>query len=204
MKILCVGRNYARHAAEMGGPSPSAPVWFWKPESAIVGEGDAVVLPAGVGEVHHEVELAVRIGKPARRVAGPDGLSHVDAFTVAVDVTARDLQAEAKAKGEPWARSKGFDTFLPLGTWQPSAGVDLQHLGLRLSLDADVRQQGSTSDMTWGVGALVAKASLWTTLKPGDVLLTGTPEGVGPLRNGQAMLAEIPGRVRLQNPIVAE
>lgn len=197
-----MGKNYARHVREMGGAAPEAPIWFWKPDSSVAGDGEAVVLPPGVGAVHHEVELAVRVGRPARRVAAADALRHLDGVTVAVDVTARDLQTAAKQAGNPWAQSKGYDTFCPLGAWQPPER-DLQALRLRLSLDGRVRQDGLTADMAWSVAELVAGASAWTTLRPGDVLLTGTPEGVGPLAPGQEMVAELVGVARLRNPIVA-
>jgi 2-keto-4-pentenoate hydratase/2-oxohepta-3-ene-1,7-dioic acid hydratase in catechol pathway len=202
VKVLCVGRNYARHVREMGAPPAEAPLWFLKPDSSVVGDGEAVVLPPGVGEVHHEVELAVRIGRAARRVAAGEALRHLDGMTVAVDVTARDLQAAAKKAGTPWTQAKGFDTFCPLGAWHP-VDRDLQALRLRLALDGQVRQEGSTADMTWGVADLVARASQWITLRPGDVLLTGTPEGVGPLQPGQEMVAELVGVARLRNPVVA-
>lgn len=197
-----MGRNYARHAREMGQAPAEAPIWFWKPDSSVVGDGDAVVVPPGIGEVHHEVELAVRVGRTARRVAAQDALRHLDAVTVAVDVTARDLQAAAKKAGNPWAQAKGHDTFCPLGAWHP-IDRDLQDLRLRLALDGQERQRGSTADMTWGVPDLLARATAWTTLNPGDVLLTGTPEGVGPIRPGQEMVAELVGVARLRNPVVA-
>jgi 2-keto-4-pentenoate hydratase/2-oxohepta-3-ene-1,7-dioic acid hydratase in catechol pathway len=210
MKILCVGRNYARHVREMGVPPAREPVWFWKPETSIVGDGDAIELPAGIGEVHHEVELAVRLGRQARRITARDALRHLDGVTVALDVTARDLQAAAKEAGTPWAQAKGFDTFCPLGAWQPlgrdhdhNGDRDLQDLHLRLAVDGQVRQQAPTSEMTWTVADLVARASQWTTLRPGDVLLTGTPEGVGPLRAGETVTSELVGLVRLRNRVVA-
>jgi 2-keto-4-pentenoate hydratase/2-oxohepta-3-ene-1,7-dioic acid hydratase in catechol pathway len=202
VKVLCVGRNYARHVREMGVAPAEAPLWFWKPDSSVVGDGEAVVLPPGVGAVHHEVELAVRVGKEARRIDAGQAPRHLDALTVAVDVTARDLQAAAKQAGQPWSQSKGYDTFCPLGAWHP-IDRDLQALRLRLALDGEVRQEGSTADMSWGVAELLARASQWTTLRPGDVLLTGTPEGVGPLRPGQSMVAEVVGVARLRNPVVA-
>jgi len=202
VKILCVGRNYAAHAKEMGGTGKEEPVWFWKPESAIVGDGEPVVVPAGVGAVHHEVELAVRVGKAARRVAPAQAVRHLDAATVAVDVTARDLQQAAKKAGNPWAQSKGYDTFLPLGAWQPLP-ADLQAVRLRLAVNGQARQDGSTSAMVWDVGRLVAAASAWTTLVPGDILLTGTPEGVGPIVPGDAMEAEAVGLARVRSPVVA-
>jgi 2-keto-4-pentenoate hydratase/2-oxohepta-3-ene-1,7-dioic acid hydratase in catechol pathway len=177
----------------MGSPTPAAPIWFWKPQSAIIGEGQAIRIPAGIGAVHHEVELAIRIGK--------DGLPH--AFTVAIDVTARDLQQAAKEAGRPWAQAKGYDTFLPLGPWCDATGIDLQALELRLGVDDEVRQHGSTSDMTWPVATLLAMAAQWTTFFPGDVLLTGTPEGVGPIVPGQRVCAEIIGHCTLSVPVVA-
>lgn len=203
MKVLCVGRNYVRHVKELGGQGSERPVWFWKPDTAVVGDGDPVVVPAGIGSVHHEVELAVRIAKELRRVDAATALRHVDALTVAVDVTARDLQDEAKKAGAPWDQAKGYDSFLPLGPWQPLAGRDLQGLRLRLAVNGQVRQDGRTADMTWPVAELLARASRWTTLRPGDVLLTGTPEGVGPIVPGDRMEAEVVGVARVGNPVVA-
>jgi acylpyruvate hydrolase len=203
LKVLCVGRNYARHAREMGNPAPTQPVWFWKPDTAVVLDGDPVVVPPGIGEVHHEVELAVRVAKGLRRASASEALRHVDGVTVAVDVTARDLQDAAKKVGAPWDQAKGYDTFLPLGPWHPiHPGLDLQDIRLRLSVNGKVRQDGTTRDMTWPVAELLARASEWTTLAPGDVLLTGTPEGVGPIAPGDRMEAEAVGVARLRNPII--
>lgn len=196
-----MGRNYARHVKELGGTGSEQPVWFWKPESAIVQDGEPVRVPGGIGSVHHEVELAVRLGKTVRRAKATETLRHLDGVTVAVDVTARDLQAEAKKVGGPWDQAKGYDSFLPLGPWQPVAGRDLQGIGLRLTVNGQVRQHGSTADMTWPVAELLARASQWTTLAPGDVLLTGTPEGVGPIMPGDRMEAEAVGVARVRNPV---
>lgn len=203
MKILCVGRNYVRHVKELGGHGSERPVWFWKPDTAIVHDGEPVVVPAGIGAVHHEVELAVRVGKPLRKATAAETLRHLDALTVAVDVTARDLQDEAKKAGAPWDQAKGFDTFLPLGPWQDLAGRDLQALHLRLAVNGHTRQDGRTADMTWTAADLLARASQWTTLRAGDVLLTGTPEGVGPIVPGDRMEAEVVGVAKVRNPVVA-
>ena len=202
MKVLCVGRNYAKHVRELGGGS-AQPVWFWKPDSAIVHDGDAVHIPSGIGSVHHEVELAVRIAKTLRRAAAGETLRRLDGVTVAVDVTARDLQAEAKKVGGPWDQAKGYDSFLPLGPWVDVAGRDLQAVRLRLAVNGQVRQDGSTGEMTWPVAELLAQASQWTTLNPGDVVLTGTPEGVGPIVPGDQMEAEAVGVAKVRNPVVA-
>jgi 2-keto-4-pentenoate hydratase/2-oxohepta-3-ene-1,7-dioic acid hydratase in catechol pathway len=202
LKVLCVGRNYAKHVKELGGGS-EVPVWFWKPESAVVQDGEPVEVPAGIGSVHHEVELAVRVGRTLRRAQAADALGRIDGVTVAVDVTARDLQAEAKKVGGPWDQAKGYDSFLPLGPWADVAGRDLQAIRLRLTVNGKARQDGSTRDMTWPVAELLARASQWTTLKAGDVLLTGTPHGVGPIVPGDRMEAEAIGVARLRNPVVA-
>lgn len=201
MKVLCVGRNYAKHVRELGGASLE-PVWFLKPDSAIVQDGDAVRIPPGIGAIHHEVELAVRIGKALRRSTPADALRCLDGATVAVDVTARDLQNEAKKVGGPWDQAKGYDSFLPLGPWQAASGLDLQDVRLRLTVNGQLRQDGNTRDMTWPVAELLARASQWTTLQPGDVLLTGTPEGVGPIVAGDRMEAEAVGIARVRNPVL--
>lgn len=201
VKVLCVGQNYARHVRELGGATPTSPVWFWKPDSAIVHDGQPIELPPAIGAVHHEVELAVRIGRAVRRIDAATALRHLDAATVANDVTARDLQAAAKKEGRPWAQAKGYDTFLPLGPWAPLP-ADLQALRLALRVDGLVRQDGTTHDMTWSVAELVALASRWTTLNAGDILLTGTPDGVGPLAPGNVVEAEVVGVARTRNPVV--
>lgn len=194
MKVLCVGQNYAKHVAEVPGtPTAERPTWFWKPDTAIVHEGDAIRLPTDIGAIHHEVELAVRMGA--------DGVP--DAFTVAIDITARDMQNEDKQAGRPWQQAKGYDTFLPLGPWIPANGVDLQGLNLRLAVNGDVRQDGSTADMTWPVAALLAEAAKWTTLHAGDVMLTGTPHGVSALQVGDHVVAEVAGHVSAQWDVAA-
>lgn len=202
--MLCVGRNYAKHVRELGGKGGEQPVWFWKPDSAIVRDGESVHVPDGIGSVHHEVELAVRIARTLRRAAPETTLRHLDGVTVAVDVTARDLQAEAKKVGGPWDQAKGYDSFLPLGAWTELAGRDLQDLRLRLSVNGETRQDGHTKDMTWTVSELLSQASRWTTLNPGDVVLTGTPEGVGPIVPGDRMEAEAVGVAKVRNPIVRD
>lgn len=186
MTILCVGKNYAKHADEMGDGRPMEPIWFLKPESAIA--SNWVEIPDGIGEVHHEVELALKIGRDP---------FEINAFTVALDMTARDLQAKAKAEGKPWTQSKGYDTFLPLGEWITPRGVDLQNLRLRCWVDDELRQDGTTADMTWSIPELLRQAAKWIHMQPGDILLTGTPEGVGPVKPGQTIRAEIQHHVEL-------
>jgi 2-keto-4-pentenoate hydratase/2-oxohepta-3-ene-1,7-dioic acid hydratase in catechol pathway len=199
-KVLCVGKNYADHAAEMGGEVPPEPLIFSKPATAVIGPGAAIRLPALSEEVHHEAELAVVIGRLTRNVAAGDALEHVLGYTCANDVTARDLQ---RRDGQ-WTRAKGFDTFCPLGPWietelDPAGGVDVV-----CRVNGEVRQSGSTSDLHHGVAELVAHCAAFATLLPGDVLLTGTPAGVGPLADGDVVEVEIGGIGTLSNPVLAD
>lgn len=189
MKVLCVGQNYAKHVAEVPGtPSAERPTWFWKPDSAIVHEGSPIRLPTNIGSIHHEVELALHIGPQGRP----------DAFTVAIDITAREMQNADKQAGRPWQQAKGYDTFLPLGPWVPIGDTDVQNLQLRLTVNNEVRQDGSTADMTWPVDALLEHAATWTTLNEDDVLLTGTPHGVSALDVGDHVVAEVVGHVKAE------
>ncbi|MGL5864300.1 MAG: fumarylacetoacetate hydrolase family protein [Dermatophilaceae bacterium] len=196
-KVVGVGRNYADHAAEMSGEVPAEPLLFLVPNTAVVGPGDPVVIPPQSTEVHYEGELAVVIGRLCKNVAPDDVSSVIFGYTVANDVTARDLQ---RTDGQ-WARAKGFDTFCPLGPW---VETDLDPGALRLTtrLDGEVVQDGSTADMVRGVAALVAHVSAAFTLLPGDVILTGTPAGVGPVTAGQRVEVEVEGIGVLSNPFV--
>ncbi|MDP9406007.1 MAG: fumarylacetoacetate hydrolase family protein [Actinomycetota bacterium] len=198
-KILGVGRNYADHAAEMGGEVPPEPLVFSKPATAVIGPGEAIRLPALSREVHHEAELAVVVGRLTRRVAVQDALDAVLGYTCANDVTARDLQA---SDGQ-WTRAKGFDTFCPLGPWIDTA-VEPGGLSVRCTVNGELRQDGTTADLVYDVAQLVAYCAAFTTLLPGDVLLTGTPAGVGPIVDGDAVTVAIDGIGELHNPAVAE
>ncbi len=197
-KILCVGRNYAAHAAELGNQVPKYPLWFMKPPSALIGPGESVVLPPESQRVEHEAELAVVIGERARHVPAERALEHVFGYAIACDVTARDLQ---KTDGQ-WTRAKGFDTFCPVG---PAivTGIDPRALGVRLSVNGELRQNGNTSQMVFSIATLIAEASRVMTLEPGDLLLTGTPEGVGPLTHGDRVKIEIDGLSALEFGVTA-
>jgi len=196
-KVIGIGRNYADHAAEMGGAVPDEPLMFLVPNTAVVGPDDPVVLPQQSTEVHYEGELAVVIGRMSKDLEPEDALGVVFGYTCANDVTARDLQ---RSDGQ-WARAKGFDTFCPLGPW---VETDLDPGALRVvtRLDGKVVQDGTTTDMLHGVAALVSHASKAFTLLPGDVILTGTPAGVGPMEAGQRVEVEIEGIGVLANPVV--
>ena len=193
-KLLCIGKNYARHAAEMKSAVPDEPVVFLKPATALIGHGGAVVLPAMSREVHHEVELVAVVGRGGTDIPEADALAHVAAYAVGLDMTARDLQWKAKQKGHPWSVAKGFDTFAPLGDLAPAEAVpDPQALDLRLTVNGAVRQASHTSDMVFSVATLIAYCSRIFTLEPGDLLYTGTPEGVGPVEDGDVLEATATG-----------
>lgn len=191
-KLLCIGRNYARHAAEMGAQTPSEPMVFLKPSTAVVRSGGAVVIPSMSRDVHHEVELVAVIGRRGKHIPEDEALSFVAGYAAGLDMTARDLQAHAKQHRAPWTVSKGFDTFAPLGDVLPaSAAGDPQALDVELRINGDVRQSGRTSDMIFTVAELVAWCSRIFTLEPGDLIYTGTPEGVGPVHDGDRLTASI-------------
>lgn len=193
-KLLCIGRNYAKHAAEMKAEVPEEPVVFIKPSTALVGTGGTIVLPARTQEVHHEVELVAIIGRGGKHIPEQKALDHVAAYAVGLDMTARDLQDIAKKKGLPWTIAKGFDTFAPLGPLMPASDVDdPQNLVLHLRINGELRQEGHTRDMLFPVARLIAYCSSIFTLMPGDLLYTGTPDGVGPVQPGDKLEATIDG-----------
>ncbi len=200
-KILCVGRNYVHHILEMGGKPELPLVLFSKPPTAIVHDGATVRVPRGLGAVHHEVELVAVIGEHGRRISEGQALDHVLGYAVGVDLTLRDLQLQARKRGEPWLLAKGFDGAAPLSTVAPREEVG-DGSGLRITLDVGGarRQEGSTSEMVHGVKALVAYASRLITLDRGDLLFTGTPAGVGPVAPGDLLVAAIEkvGTVRVR------
>ena len=204
-KILAVGRNYARHNVEMGHERPVPPVLFLKPPTALVHDGGVVRLPEGMGAIHHEVELVVVIGTPGRAIVEERALEHVLGYAVGLDLTLRDLQNAAKAKGEPWDVSKGFDGAAPVSAIVPREEAG-DATGLMLSLDVNGarRQEGSTSQMNVGVAGLVALASRWITLERGDLLFTGTPAGVGPVVAGDVLDAKLSDLVSLRVTAAAD
>jgi uncharacterized protein (TIGR00369 family) len=191
-KILAVGRNYAEHNAEMGQGPATPPVLFLKPPSALVQDGGKIRLPEGLGQVHHEVEMVVVIGRRGRAIPEAAALDHVLGYAVGLDLTLRDLQNEAKKAGAPWDLAKGFDGAAPVSHVVPreSAG-DVGRLTLTLDVNGDRRQEGSTADMLHKVPALIALASRWITLERGDLLFTGTPAGVGPVVSGDRLAARL-------------
>jgi 2-keto-4-pentenoate hydratase/2-oxohepta-3-ene-1,7-dioic acid hydratase in catechol pathway len=198
-KVVAVGRNYADHAREMGGDSPAEPVLFLKPSTAVVGHGDQIAYPVKLTQrVDYEGELAVIIGRLCREVPAAQASEVIFGYTCANDVTARDLQA----RDGQWTRAKGFDTFCPLGPWIET-DADPADLELTTVVNGEVRQQARTSQMLYDVPALVEYISTVMTLLPGDVLLTGTPAGVGPLEDGDEVSVTIENIGSLRNTVVS-
>jgi 2-keto-4-pentenoate hydratase/2-oxohepta-3-ene-1,7-dioic acid hydratase in catechol pathway len=195
-KVVAVGKNYRDHAAEMGGEAPAEPLLFLKPNTAVIGPGDAIVLPPESAQVEFEGELAVVIGRIARRVSEADAASVVFGYTIANDVTARDLQ---RSDGQ-WTRAKGFDTFCPLGPVIDTE-LDLERGTIETSVNGERRQEGRLADMVHSIPAIVAYASNVFTLLPGDVILTGTPAGVGPIVAGDTVEVSVSGLGTLANPV---
>lgn len=193
-KILCIGRNYALHAKEMGSKVPTEPVVFLKPPSALIGTGEEVVLPPQTSDVHHEVELVAVIGIGGSWIDEARALRHVAGYAVGLDLTARDLQARAKEGGLPWSVAKGFDTFAPLGPVSAAdPSLDPQDLEIRLTINGAVRQEGHTGNMIFSIARLVSFCSRIFSLEAGDLLYTGTPEGVGPILDGDVLEASATG-----------
>ncbi|GAB3971789.1 fumarylacetoacetate hydrolase family protein [Plantactinospora veratri] len=200
-KVVCVGRNYSEHAAELGNEVPAEPLLFLKPSTSVIGPRDAIRLPAQSKQVEHEAELAVVIGPPgARRADRAAAAQAIFGYTCANDVTARDLQ---RSDGQ-WTRAKGFDSFCPLGPWI-STGIDVSDVEVRCEVGADemeVRQLGRTRDMVFDAATLVSYISHVMTLLPGDVVLTGTPAGVSPIVDGDTVTVRVGGIGELSNPVV--
>jgi 2-keto-4-pentenoate hydratase/2-oxohepta-3-ene-1,7-dioic acid hydratase in catechol pathway len=204
-KIVALGRNYADHARELGNEVAPDPPIFFKPPSSVVGPGEAIVLPPESREVHYEAELAVVIARRGVRVPARHALEIVGGYTALNDVTARDLQREDVERRRPFDRAKSFDTFCPLGpvVATPRAVPDPDRLRVTLRLNGEVRQDASTSEMILSVARVVEYVSRYMSLEPGDVIATGTPAGVGPLRPGDVVEVEVEGVGVLRNPVVA-
>lgn len=193
-KVVAVGKNYRDHAAEMGGEAPTEPLLFLKPNTSVVGPGDAVVFPKQSERIDFEGELAIVIGGVAKNVSAERADEVIFGYTVANDVTARDLQ---ESDGQ-WARAKGFDTFCPLGPYIETE-FSFDGATIETRVDGEVRQHAPLSDMVHSIGAIVEYASAVWTLLPGDVILTGTPAGVGPFTDGQVVEVEVSGIGILRN-----
>lgn len=196
-KVVCMGKNYTEHIIEMGGDAPEDPVIFLKPNTAIIGPNVAIQLPEHASPVHHEGELAAVIGRPCKDVPAARAAENILGYTIANDVSARDQQ---KADGQ-WMRAKGHDTFCPVGPWIVT-DLDASDLEIRTEVNGEVRQLSRTSLMIHDIGAIIEWISAVMTLLPGDLILTGTPAGVGPLEHGDTVSVSIEGIGTLTNPVV--
>lgn len=197
-KIVCVGRNYIAHARELGNEVPDKPLLFFKPPSSLAADGESIVLPVESSRVEYEGEIGIVIGRRARQVSEAEALSVVAGYVPVNDVTARDLQRT----DNQWARAKGFDTFCPVGPMiEPVA--DWRELEIVTRVNGEERQRGRASEMAFGIPMLISYISRIMTLEPGDLVLTGTPEGVGPMAPGDVVEVELSGRSRVRNPVVA-
>lgn len=186
-RIFCIGRNYAEHVRELGNEPSDSCVVFMKPASAVVAQGQVIALPNGIGSIHHEAELVVRLSGGGRQLSGERALDFVDAITLGLDLTARDLQSQLKAKGLPWERAKSFDGSAPLGDWRPRDGLELQDLQFQLTVNGELRQSGHTANMIFSVARQLEIISQLWALQAGDIVFTGTPAGVAALAPGDQL-----------------
>lgn len=191
-KVVCLGRNYSEHIAELGNAVPDRPVIFIKPATSIIGAGEEIVIPDYSQDCHHEVELALLIGKWGKNIPAAEAMNHIAGYGVAIDLTLRDVQSDLKKKGLPWEVAKGFDSACPLSDFVAAHQVADPHLlGLKLWVNGELRQDGNTAQMIHRIPSILQEISRVFTLEEGDVVLTGTPSGVGPVVSGDRIKAEI-------------
>ena len=198
-KVICVGRNYREHAAEFGNSAPDEPLLFLKPPSSVIGPGADIHYPALSKRIDPEAELVIVIGREAHRVSAERAMAVIGGYTCGNDVTARDIQ---KSDGQ-WTRGKGFDTFCPIGPWIETE-LDPTDLRVTCTVDGELRQDGRTRDLIFPIPYLVEYISRFTRLLPGDLIMTGTPEGVAPMQIGQTVVVEVDGIGALTNRLVEE
>ena len=193
-RVYCVGRNYAEHVVEMGNDTREPPFFFGKPADAVVVGGADMPYPPQTADLHHEVELVVAIGKDGSDIAPADALAHVYGYAVGLDMTRRDLQGQAKKAGRPWDMAKGFDQSAPIGTIEPAAAIGHPDQGaITLSVNGVERQRGDLADQIWNVPDTIAYLSQFVALKAGDIIMTGTPAGVGAVLRGDVLEGAIAG-----------
>ncbi|MCL2608069.1 MAG: fumarylacetoacetate hydrolase family protein [Methanomassiliicoccaceae archaeon] len=201
-KIICIGWNYRSHLSETDAVLPDEPVVFLKPSSCLIGNNGSIIA-TDVGAIHHEIELALIFGKDCKNSTEEDALSYVSHAAVFNDITAREIQNKARSAGNPWCIAKGMDTFGPMSDPVSIDSVkDVHDLDLELSVNGIVKQKGNTSMMIFSIGKLIAYVSKFMTIEKGDIMATGTPEGVGPLVKGDTVVAKIPGVGELRNRVI--
>ena len=192
--IFCIGRNYVAHAKELNNPLPQEPVIFTKPVTSLVFDGGRIVIPPITGDVHHELEMVAAIGKSGKNIPEDGALDWVAGYAPGLDMTARDIQGRLKENAHPWDVAKGLDTFAPLGEFVPASDIpDPADVALQLTKNGEVVQQGVTELMIFKLSFLISYLSARFTLNPGDLIYTGTPEGVGPVRSGDVLEASLNG-----------
>lgn len=200
-RVYCVGRNYAEHIKEMGNDVREPPFFFSKPADLLVTDGAAIAYPPQTNDLHHEIELVVAIGKGGHDIAESDALDHVFGYAAGLDMTRRDLQADFKKKGRPWDMAKGFDQSAPIGVIAPAQAIGHPDRGaITLAVNGAERQRGDLADQIWSVPETIAYLSRFVTLAPGDLIMTGTPSGVGAVVRGDGLEGKIEGvgQVRTQ------
>lgn len=191
-KVVCVGRNYADHAAELNNPIPTEPMLFIKPTTSVVDMAQPFFVPQGQGSVHFETEMSILVGKPLTKASEETAKEAIAGIGLALDLTLRELQGQLKEKGHPWEKAKAFDGSCPLSVFvKPEAVVDLQNVDIKLTVNGEIRQQGNSGYMLNQVLPLMSYISQYFTLLPGDVVITGTPAGVGPLQAGDELCVEL-------------
>ncbi|MAY39214.1 MULTISPECIES: fumarylacetoacetate hydrolase family protein [Spongiibacter] len=201
-KIVCVGRNYAEHARELNNPIPKQPLLFIKPSTALAALDQPLAIPRDRGECHHELELALLIGQPLSEARAEETLAAIAGYGLALDLTLRELQSQLKEKGQPWERAKAFDGACPVSAFVPAAAVgDWKALRLQLQRNGALQQDGQCRDMLFPIEALLADISQSFTLLPGDIVLTGTPAGVGPLNPGDRLRCELDGLLTVETTV---
>ena len=200
-KIVCVGWNYRPHILETDAVLPKEPIIFTKPPSCIIRDGEDIVIPEGVTNVQHEVELALIVGKRCKNVPESEALGHISHVAVFNDITARDMQSSARDIGNPWSLAKGMDTFGPISEYVPIDGIDISDLTLMLDVNGERKQIGYTKDMIFTPAFLISYISRFMTLEVGDIIATGTPEGISEIVSGDVVVATIDGVGSLTNKV---
>ena len=194
MKIICIGRNYAEHAKEMKSEVPTEPVFFMKPDTALLKDNEPFYFPDFTKDLHHEIEVVLKISKVGKHITEEFAHKYYDEISLGIDFTARDLQAQCKAKGLPWEKAKSFDGSAPIGKFVKKTELgDLQNLNFELKINNESKQKGNTSDLLFSFDKVIAYVSQFVTLKVGDLIYTGTPEGVGPVKIGDQLQGSLNG-----------
>ncbi|MBM3918879.1 MAG: fumarylacetoacetate hydrolase family protein [Sphingomonadales bacterium] len=199
MKIICIGRNYAEHARELNNEVPAEPIVFMKPESALIRDGKPFFLPDHPRDVHHELEIVLRVGRNGKHIAERFASTYIDRIGLGIDFTARTLQSELKSRGLPWELAKGFDGSAILGDWLTPEELGWPRLlSLRLEVNGEIRQSGDTGQLLFSFERIISFVSRYFTLKTGDLIYTGTPAGVGPVQRGDRLQGYLNERLMLQ------